>query len=114
MRRVVITMFLIALLTVISVNFVYGDGISTTLPETATGSAVITSTAKNMWSTVTIIVQILALAAVVFAGIRYMLASSSGKADIKKGMIILVVGAVLVFSAATVLQFIKDSAEQIM
>ena len=67
--------------------------------------------AKNIWGTVIVIVQILAVAAVVFAGLRYMFASADQKADIKKSMGILAVGAILVFAATTILSFIAGAAE---
>ena len=39
----------------------------------------VTNAAKNVWSTVVTLVQILAVAAVVFAGVRYMFASADAK-----------------------------------
>ena len=64
----------------------------------------VSSVAANIWSTIIVIVRILAIAAVVFAGIRYMFASADQKADIKKSMGILVVGALLVFGATYLLE----------
>ena len=69
----------------------------------------ITGAARNVWATVVTIVQILAVAAVVFAGLRYMFASADQKADIKKSMGVLAIGAVLVFGATIVLQFISNA-----
>ncbi|MBR5228124.1 MAG: TrbC/VirB2 family protein [Clostridia bacterium] len=71
----------------------------------------ITNLAGNVWATVITIVQILAIAAVVFAGLRYMFASADQKADIKKSMGILVVGGILVFAASTILSFVSGLAE---
>lgn len=70
----------------------------------------VTDLAGNIWATVITIVQILAVAAVVFAGLRYMFASADQKADIKKSMGILVVGAILVFAATTIIRFVADAA----
>ena len=67
-----------------------------------------------IWSTVLTILQILAVAAIVIAGVRYMFASADQKADIKKGMIGLVIGAILVFAASTVVQFIISAATTVM
>ena len=61
---------------------------------------------KRVWGTVSLILQILAVAAIVIAGIRYMFASADGKADIKKQTIFLIVGAILVFAASTIVSFI--------
>lgn len=81
---------------------------------TGNGSATITNAAKGIWGTVITIVQILAVAAVVFAGLRYMFASADQKADIKKSMGILVIGAVLVFGATVVLQFIQNATQDVL
>lgn len=70
------------------------------------GASGIKNTTKNIWDTIATIVQVLAVAAVVFAGVRYMFASADQKADIKKGMIILVIGAVMVFGATAILKMI--------
>lgn len=68
----------------------------------------------NVWATVRVIVQILAVAAVVFAGLRYMFTSADGRADIKKDMLYLVIGAVLVFGATTVINFVVDATNEII
>jgi len=79
-----------------------------------TGAASITGAAQNVWATVITIVQILAVAAVVFAGLRYMFASADQKADIKKSMGVLAIGAVLVFGATVVLGFIQKATTQVL
>lgn len=65
------------------------------------------------WNTVRLILQILAVAAVVFAGVRYMFASADQKADIKKSMGILAIGAALVFGATYIIDFIVKVTGQI-
>lgn len=68
--------------------------------------------AGKIWATIVTIVQILAIAAVVFAGLRYMFASADAKADIKRSMGILAVGAILVFASTTVISFIVKAVGQ--
>lgn len=70
------------------------------------GVGTLDTTVKKVWNSVALILQILAIAAVVFAGVRYMFASADSKADIKKSMGILAVGAILVFGATTIINFI--------
>ena len=77
-------------------------------------SGEITGVAKDVWATIATIVQILAVVAVVFAGIRYMFASADAKADIKKQTVILIVGAVLVFGATAILKFVESATTQII
>ncbi|MGN1013003.1 MAG: TrbC/VirB2 family protein [Clostridia bacterium] len=69
--------------------------------------------AKRIWGTVLTILQICAVAAIVFCGVKYMFASAENKAEIKNGMIGLVVGAILVFAASTVVQVIIKAAEDV-
>lgn len=102
----------------ISSNFVFADNepISTNFSNISNGTASssLSNTTKNIWSTVTLILQILAVAAIVFAGVRYMFASADAKADIKKQLVILVLGAVLVFAASTIIQVIVKVTNQVV
>ena len=66
----------------------------------------------NVWGTVLTVMRILAVAAIVFAGVKYMFASAEGKADLKNGMVGLVVGAILVFGASIVVELIMNAANQ--
>jgi len=63
-------------------------------------------------STVLAIVQYVCYAAALLMlmvlGVKFISASPEGKAEIKKSAIIYVVGAVLVFAAATIVGWIKD------
>ena len=108
-KKIILTVLpiLFVLMFVFTTN-VFADVISTNFDEITGGTEIdsVTSTARNVWKTIAIILQIAAIAAIVFAGVRYMFASADTKADIKKQMVILVVGAVLVFGASTVVQFI--------
>jgi len=71
------------------------------------------SAANRVWNTVINVVRILAIAAVVFAGLRYMFASADQKADIKKSMGILAVGAILVFGASFVLDLLLNVTKEV-
>lgn len=102
----------IALVVVLMVGNVYG--IAVVDPATGTASPAVTTLAGKVWGTVVAIVQILAIAAIVIAGVRYMFASADSKADIKKQTVILIVGAVLVFAAVPIAQFISTAAGQIL
>ena len=92
---------------------VYAD-ISTDFPASVGSITKVDTSVKKIWGTVTTIVQILAFAAVVFAGLRYMFASADQKADIKKGLTMLAIGAILVFAASTVIKFVVEAAEGII
>ncbi len=76
-------------------------------------AGVVGEAANNAWAAVRLILQILAVAAIVFAGVRYMFASADQKADIKKSMIILVIGAIFVFGASIIVDFIVQATQSI-
>lgn len=95
---------------------VFGSAIiDTTIPDHSGGQGIgVADTAvSKAWNTVRLILQILAVAAVVVAGVRYMFASADQKADIKKSMGILAIGAALVFGATLIIDFIVKITGQI-
>lgn len=60
------------------------------------------SAKSKIWGVLLTVLQVASIAGVIFAGVRYMFASSDSKADMKKSMIYLIIGMVIVFSASTV------------
>ncbi len=69
---------------------------------------------SNVWGTVQTVASFIALIMVVFAGIRYMFASADQKADIKKQTIILIVGAIFIFAAGSIVNLIANAAQGII
>lgn len=94
---------------------VYAD-FTPSVPNTAGATQVgnVVQISKNIWSTLKVIFQILAISAIVIAGLRYMYASADAKADIKQQTVILILGAVLVFSAVEVATFVSDVANNVL
>ena len=64
---------------------------------------------KDVWATVVTVVQVLAVACVVFAGLRYMFASADQKADIKQGLMYLAIGAIFVFGAIKIIDIVTKT-----
>ena len=93
---------------------VYASSIKTQWPTAGTGVNKVTTVAKNVWANISLVVQVLAVATVVFAGLRYMFSSADGRADIKKEMAYLALGAILVFCTATVIRLITSSANELI
>lgn len=86
-------------------------------PNVGTGSGsvgTVDDAALRVWSTVLTICRIVAVAAIIFAGLRYMFASADQKADIKKSMGILAIGAILVFGGSFVVEFLVSAGEDIL
>lgn len=91
-----------------------GTGFDKSLLTTATVDKKIENVTIRMTSTILTILQMAAVAGIVVCGVRYMLTSSEQKADIKKSMIYLVIGCVIVFATSTVVQFVIASFGQIV
>lgn len=68
---------------------------------------------NGVWGTVLTVLQILAVAAIVFSGVKYMFAGADEKANIKNGMLVLAIGAILVFGASTVVKLLIDTVEDV-
>lgn len=81
--------------------------------EDSGGVGNVKSVFNNVWATVRIVIQIASVAGVIFAGVMYMYSSADHKADIKKSLIYLVIGCVLVFSATTVISIVSTSFNQL-
>lgn len=97
----------VMLVAVCVINNVYGVAADFNVLNSGTAAGDVGTVAGSIWKTVTTVIQILAVAAVVFAGVRYMFASADAKADIKKQTVILIIGAILVFGATFVLGFVS-------
>lgn len=89
------------------------NGITVNMPSNTGSIGKIDTAAGNIWGTIQTVVQILAIAAVIIAGVRYMFASANDKADIKKQTMFLVFGSLLVFAAVPVINFIISIANQV-
>ena len=110
----ILPLFLLLVITMSALFIINAEGIETAFPTGGTEIGEITSVANTVWATVISIVQILAFAAIVFAGLRYMFASANGKADIKKETTVLIAGAALVFASPAIVGFIKDITESVL
>lgn len=97
---------------VILTNGVFADVINIDDPIPGGNIGNLNTVVGRVWGTVSLILQVAAIAAIVFAGVRYMFSSADAKADIKKSMGILAVGAVLVFGATTIVNFILSITNQ--
>ena len=114
-KKILLTVLPVVMLAlVILVSF--GSNVAAVSQEfpSATGNGIgtINTMTNNVWSTVLTILQILAFAAIVVAGVRYMFASADQKAGIKKGLIYLVIGAILVFASSTIVKVVVSATEQ--
>lgn len=88
------------------------------IDESAKGSTdnmdIANNAVKRVWGTVILVIQILAVSALIIVGIRYMLASADGKADIKNQTVGLVIGIILVFGATIFVNFIVKVTNEVL
>lgn len=111
----VLTMLVVLVAMVAFVAPVFGVNFDPDILDNANAANnQVSNVVNNVWGTVALVVQVLAIACVVFAGLRYMFASADAKADIKRQTIILVVGAVLVFGATYIIDLIANVTDDIL
>lgn len=91
-----------------------GDGFHYGFIPHRTVSSTLKTPFDNIWATAIIVLQVASVAAVVISGVRYMFASSDQKADIKKGLTYIVIGAVLVFGATTIIGVVTGTFNQLL
>ncbi len=81
--------------------------IGTNITETGSNRNVVgKQIVTNAWGVIQLILQVAAIGALIFSGVRYMFASADQKADIKKGMGALAIGAILVFGSTLVINML--------
>lgn len=100
------------------VLFYLADNLYTLFSGTATsiftGSASFDTVAGSIRATINVIIRVAAMAGIVFLGVKYMFASSSGRADIKNTMVPVIIGMILVYSASQVVEFIANVGNQVI
>ena len=71
-------------------------------------SGTVSDITGNIWSTIKVVAYVLAVGTIVFAGLKYMFASADQKADIKKSIGILIIGAIFVFGATLIIDIVSN------
>ena len=83
---------------------VFALDVNTTFNNRGDTSSSAVNMVNRVWGIVLTVLQVLAVAAIVFAGVRYMFAGADQKAEIKSGLLVLAIGAILVFGASMVVR----------
>lgn len=105
------------LILFLSIQSVLAFGVGTDQTPTnpydpnSANTQVVTTTHK-IWNTVSLILRMLAVGSIIVTGIRYMLISPDQKADIKKSLIYLVIGTIIVFCTTELINFVVTAAQQ--
>ena len=109
----IITILLIIATILGAVSMVFADSIE--IPggtNTGISGTGLDTTAKNIIGIVQFICYAAAVILLVILGVKWISAAPDEKANIKKGAVIYVVGAVLVFAAGAILQVIRNVANK--
>lgn len=80
-------------------------------PSTGSGTSVVTNIGGGVLGVVQTIGYIVAVIVLVWLGIKYIMASPDGKAEIKKQAFAYILGAVLLFAASTLVGVFKNWTE---
>ncbi len=97
------------------INASLGEGFNTDIYNQVTTeqNTEIDNALFRISGTVILILQILAIAGVVITGVRYMYAGAEDKGKIKQTLIWVIIGAIFVFSASAVINFVTNSGNNI-
>ena len=117
-NKTIVKIFTVAMIVTILVSIasmVYANDIGQfAQPGKATNTVTgIQSTSSVIFSVVQAVGIAVAVIMIVILAIKYISAAPGDKADIKKSAIVYVVGAVLLFAAAGILQIIKTFGESV-
>lgn len=68
---------------------------------------------SKIFGVLIVTLQVASMAGIIFAGVRYMFASADSRADLKKGLIHLAIGMIIVFGASSVVGFVTGAFDEI-
>ena len=89
-------------------------GLATGVIEEIAGGSTFQIIEGNLWENISLIVNILAIAGIVALGLKYMFSAADTRADIKKDMLPVVIGLVLVYSVTNILSFLVTAGGQVL
>lgn len=103
-----------SVLLTVSILLTLGTSVFATVPTPNTGSATgFADIGSNVLGYIQWFGYAIAVGMLLYIGVKYMMSSANEKADLKKGSINYVIGAVLVFAASTIVGLFKNVGESI-
>ncbi len=90
-----------------------GDGFNYENVPSTNQEEILGNPIRRISGTVTYILQVLSVIAVIYTGVRYMFAGADKKADMKKSTIYIIFGLILVFAFTTFINFVIDIQQQV-
>ena len=91
-----------------------GDGFDPSkIANDSSQTPVFTEQFNKVWNTVIYIARVLAFVGIFVLGLTYIFANSDKKADLKKGLVPVIIGIVIFFGSTYVIDFIKRIFQEI-
>ncbi len=104
-----------SVLLTVSILITLGTSVFATVPTPNIGNATgFADIGSNVLGYIQWFGYAIAVGMLLYIGIKYMMSSANEKADLKKGSINYVIGAVLVFAASTIVGLFKNVGEGIV
>lgn len=104
-----------SVLLTVSILITLGTSVFATVPKpNTTGATGFADIGSNVLGYIQWFGYAIAVGMLLYIGIKYMMSSANEKADLKKGSINYVIGAVLVFAASTIVGLFKNVGEGIV
>lgn len=114
--RIISTIFTIAIVLMCLSSAVFADDFSpssVTPNSSANGATNVQNVGENILGMIRVVGTIISVGVVMVLGVKYMMGSAEEKASYKKTMIPYLVGAVLLFAASNLAQYIFNFSQSI-
>lgn len=99
---------------IIVISFISSSVFGSNFPSGGNVATPINKATGEIWGTAMLIIRMLAFAAILFAGLKYMFTAPSGKAEVKKSLGLLALGALIVFGTSIVVEIVVDAANTLL
>ena len=91
----------------------YNEAIVNTINGNKGDISGLTTARNRVIGSIILAFECISVGAIVYAGIRYMYAGADEKANLKNGLLVLAVGAILVFGASTVVKLLIGAVNEL-
>lgn len=107
----ILSFILIVFIITLNNVYAYGDGLDENFLNQMQNGTVDTNVEKvveRVYGTIATIIKVVAVAGVMYTGVKYMMAGPGDKGAIKQSLIYLVIGTIFVFAADAIIGFVLD------
>lgn len=113
MKKMSKILSVVAMIVVFVLCFQFVLANQATIPSAGQANDKINNASLKVFGTFYLIARIIGFALLMVAGVRYMFAAADTRANIKKQTVILCIGAVIIFSTETIINFVVDIFESL-